>query len=80
MMVALTKNAIVAAVDLTKERADVPEWGGYVFISSMTGTDRDAWESEIISIHPYDVPEIIVTPITRGGKDYLNWMASELEA
>lgn len=49
-MAALTKNAIVAAVDLTKERADVPEWGGYVYVSSMTGTDRDAWESEIISV------------------------------
>ena len=37
-------------------------------------------ESEIISMHPYDVPEIIVTQVTKGSKDYLNWMASELEA
>ena len=37
-------------------------------------------EREIISMHPYDVPEIIVTQVTKGSKDYLNWMASELEA
>ena len=37
-------------------------------------------ESEIINMHPYDVPEIIVTQVTKGSKDYLNWMASELEA
>ena len=37
-------------------------------------------ETEIISMHPYDVPEIIVTQVTKGSKDYLNWMASELEA
>jgi periplasmic divalent cation tolerance protein len=37
-------------------------------------------EAEIISMHPYDVPEILATPITNGGKDYLNWLAAELEA
>ncbi len=37
-------------------------------------------EAAIISMHPYEVPEIIATPITKGSKDYLNWLASELEA
>ena len=37
-------------------------------------------EAAIKSMHPYDVPEIIATPVTNGGKDYLNWLASELEA
>ena len=37
-------------------------------------------EIEIISMHPYDVPEILAMPITKGGKDYLNWLAAELEA
>ena len=37
-------------------------------------------EDAIKSEHPYEVPEIIATPITKGGKDYLNWMAAELKA
>jgi len=37
-------------------------------------------ETEIINQHPYDVPEILAMPITKGTKDYLNWLASELEA
>jgi periplasmic divalent cation tolerance protein len=37
-------------------------------------------EAEIISMHPYDVPEILAMPITKGGKDYLSWLAAELEA
>ena len=37
-------------------------------------------EEAIKSMHPYEVPEIIATPITKGGKDYLNWMAAELKA
>lgn len=27
--------------------------------------------------HPYDVPEIVVTPITGGNPDYLSWIADE---
>ncbi len=37
-------------------------------------------ESEINSLHPYEVPEILAMPITKGGKDFLNWLAAELEA
>jgi len=37
-------------------------------------------EEVIKSNHPYEVPEIIVTPITKGSKDYMNWMAAELKA
>ena len=37
-------------------------------------------EKVIKSVHPYEVPEIIATPIVNGGKEYLNWMAAELEA
>ena len=37
-------------------------------------------EAAIKSMHPYEVPEIVATPITKGGKGYLNWLAAELEA
>ena len=37
-------------------------------------------EAAINKIHPYDVPEILAMPITKGGKNYLNWLAAELEA
>ena len=37
-------------------------------------------ETEIINQHPYDVPEIMAMPITKGTQGYLNWLASELEA
>ena len=35
-------------------------------------------ESVINKIHPYDVPEILATPVLAGGKGYLNWLAKEL--
>lgn len=47
-MVILTKDAILAADDLPKERVSVPEWGGDVYVRTMTGTDRDAFEASLI--------------------------------
>ena len=44
----LTREAILAADDLPRERVNVPEWGGDVFVRTMTGTERDAFESSLI--------------------------------
>jgi periplasmic divalent cation tolerance protein len=30
-------------------------------------------------IHPYDVPEIIATPIVEGSEAYLHWLQAQLE-
>ena len=48
-MAILNRAAILAADDLAKETVAVPEWGGEVIISTMTGTARDAWEQSISS-------------------------------
>jgi periplasmic divalent cation tolerance protein len=37
----------------------------------------DEIEEAIKLMHSYDVPEILVTDITGGSKDYLNWLAKE---
>jgi len=42
----LTKEGILGAADSKIEKLDVPEWGGHVFIRSMTGTERDEFEAE----------------------------------
>jgi len=35
-------------------------------------------EEEILSLHPYSVPEIIALPIVEGYKKYTEWMRKEL--
>ncbi len=47
----LNRQAILAAQDLKTERVEVPEWGGAVLISTMTGTDRNAWEQTLVSVN-----------------------------
>lgn len=44
----LTKDAILSSTDLPSEEVQVPEWGGSVFVRTMSGTERDAFEQSII--------------------------------
>ncbi|MDT0305061.1 hypothetical protein [Streptomonospora wellingtoniae] len=43
----LSRDQILGADDAQYDHVDVPEWGGRVRIRSLTGTERDKFESEI---------------------------------
>jgi hypothetical protein len=40
----LTRDQILAADDIKKERVAVPEWGGEVFVRVLSGLERDQIE------------------------------------
>jgi hypothetical protein len=44
----LTREQILGASDVKREEVKVPEWGGSVLVSVMSGAARDAWESTLI--------------------------------
>jgi hypothetical protein len=44
----LTKADIVAARDIQYDEVEVPEWGGFVTIKTMSGKERDAFEASMI--------------------------------
>jgi periplasmic divalent cation tolerance protein len=37
-----------------------------------------ALEKLIVATHPYDTPEFVVLPISRGNKRYLDWVRASL--
>lgn len=45
----LSKDQILEASDLKTEAVDVPEWGGSVLVRTMTGKDREAFESSMLT-------------------------------
>ncbi len=49
---ALSKDQILEADDLQNQEVDVPEWGGTVYVRSMTGADRDAFEASMVTVNP----------------------------
>lgn len=44
------RDQILAANDRQREKVDVPEWGISVFISTMSGAERDGFEAEIVTL------------------------------
>lgn len=48
-MAILKRDEILAADDITRELVPVPEWGGEVFVKSMSGTERDNFEASIVT-------------------------------
>lgn len=49
-MALLTKEAILAADDRKTEEVPVPEWGGSVMIRTLSGRERDEFESSTIKV------------------------------
>lgn len=47
-MAVLNRDQILNSDDLTKEEVSVPEWGGEVFVRTLTGTEKDTFEEKII--------------------------------
>lgn len=43
----LNRDLILGAHDRVRELVAVPEWGGSVFVRSISGAERDAWELSI---------------------------------
>ena len=44
----LTRDAILAADDLPRELVNVPEWGGSVYVRTLTGGERDQFEAALL--------------------------------
>ena len=55
------------------------ESGAEVLLVLKTTTARlAALEKLIVAKHPYDTPEFLVLPISRGNKRYLEWVAQSV--
>ena len=83
----LVEKRIAACVQIIGPLTSYFQWQGkldsaqeYLCLIKSRADLFPALEAEIKSMHPYEIPEILATPITNGGKEYLNWLASELKA
>lgn len=54
----LSREQILGAQDLTHEDVKVPEWGGTVRVRTMTGEERDAYETAIYGGEKVDVKNV----------------------
>ena len=47
-MKALTKESIFKLKDIKTVKVEIPEWGGFLWVKTMTGTERDSFEAGMI--------------------------------
>lgn len=80
----LIENRLASCVNILAPCRSIYRWQGRtegaeeVPLLVKTTTDRyPALEQAIIAQHPYELPEIIAVPISRGLPAYLNWVAEE---
>ncbi|MCC4834836.1 divalent-cation tolerance protein CutA [Shewanella sp. 1_MG-2023] len=78
---ALVNAKVAACVQLYPQVESVYVWESEVCHSSEVAMhikcmadNYDAIQKIVIDLHPYEVPELIATPITHGLPNYLHWI------
>ena len=77
----LVEERLAACVNVLPPMVSVYRWQGSIERSPehqiviKTTTDRlDALEARLRQLHPYEVPELLVLDVARGGAAYLAWV------
>jgi periplasmic divalent cation tolerance protein len=86
MATAIVAQQAGACVNILPAVQSVYRWQGKIETATevtlvIKTVDRcyDALEKLIVSLHPYDTPEIIAIPVSAGLPAYLQWIASETQ-
>jgi periplasmic divalent cation tolerance protein len=81
----LVERRLAACVQILGPITSIYRWKGQVETAGewlcLIKTREDCYgavEEAIRSIHTYETPEIIATPITAGSHDYLDWLQNQL--
>ncbi len=81
----LVEERLVACVSILPAMRSIYRWDGAMeraderqLLLKTSSTQLAALEARVRVLHPYDVPEFVVIPITHGSADYLAWLADSL--
>ena len=82
----LVENRLAVCVSFGSSVQSIYRWQGVIEeameLALTIKTVREnysAIEELIVSLHPYDVPEIVAVELDNGLKPYLEWIVSETE-
>lgn len=81
----LVKKKLAACCNIIAQVTSVYAWKNdiqqdsecLIIVKSLAGSYKNL-EKAIITLHPYDVPEIISLDITEGSANYLNWISENV--
>ena len=77
----LVEERLAACVNVLPPMRSIYRWEGKVeearecqLIIKTTAGRVEAVTARVASLHPYDVPEVLVLPIAAGADSYLQWL------
>lgn len=77
----IVESGLAGCVNRVPGLTSVYKWQGElktgteVLLLIKTAADRvEALTAALLSMHPYELPEIIVVPVTGGHQPYLDWI------
>ena len=72
---------LAACVNLIPAIESIYQWNGKIETEKevmaffkTTSSRYDEFEKTLLTLHPYEVPEIIALPLEKGHQDYLSWV------
>lgn len=84
---ALVEARLAACVQIVGPIESIYRWKGriesaqeWLCLIKSSEENYGAIEATIRSLHAYETPEIIATPVTGGSRDYLEWLRGQLAA
>lgn len=87
LAVSLLENRLAACVNILAPCRSLYHWQGkreeaveVPLLAKTTAARYPALEAAIRQRHPYELPEIVAVPVTRGLPDYLAWVATQTTA
>lgn len=80
----IVREHLAACVNVLPRMTSVYEWRGeartdteHLLLVKTTASRYPALEAAILDAHPYELPEIVATPIARGLEGYLEWIGAQ---
>ncbi|MGA0025500.1 MAG: divalent-cation tolerance protein CutA [Burkholderiales bacterium] len=75
--VAACVNMLAPCVSVYRWQGTIEDKGEIPVLIKTTARRYEQLESKIRELHPYELPEILAVPVTRGLPGYLGWVAAE---
>ncbi|MDE3155249.1 MAG: divalent-cation tolerance protein CutA [Acidobacteriota bacterium] len=80
----LVEERLAACVAIHPGVRSVYRWQGeveraheYQLVLKTTAARAEALAGRMAALHPYEVPELLILPVTGGGEAYLRWIRAE---
>ena len=84
---ALVKRRLAACVNILPGIESIFWWQGRIdnsrealLLIKTTSARLARLTRAVVALHPYDLPEVIALPVTRGHRPYLRWVASSVSS